>query len=145
MSTFVIDAYAWIEYFDGTEPGAIVCGIVEEEGNTIITNAVTIAELGGKFKRSQRDFSAPKKVLLALSRIEDVTTSLAEETGVLHAELRKTRKHLGLADAFVLQTARKRGAKVVTGDQDFKGLKEVVLVGCREQDSNLRRHEANRF
>jgi hypothetical protein len=30
--------------------------------------------------------------------------------------------------AFVLQTARKLGAKIITGDPHFKGFKEAVLI-----------------
>lgn len=33
-----------------------------------------------------------------------------------------------MADAFVLLTARKLGAKVVTSDPHFKGFKEAVLI-----------------
>jgi len=33
-----------------------------------------------------------------------------------------------MADIFVLLTARKLNAKVVTGDEDFRGLKEVVMI-----------------
>lgn len=128
MTTYVIDAYAWVEYFAGSDLGAVVCGIVEEEENLIVTNAITIAELASKFKRSGKEFSEPKKVLLSLSRIQEVDGAFAEEAGNLHAELRTTRKHLGLADAFVIATARRHKAKIVTGDQDFKGLKDVVLL-----------------
>lgn len=128
MSTFVIDAYAWVEYFEGTDLGAKVCGVVEESGHTIITSAVTIAELASKFKREGKPFTPSKNVLLSLSKVESVDASFAEEVGALHAEMRKTRKHMGLADAFVLLTARKHSAKVLTGDQDFKGLKDVVFL-----------------
>jgi predicted nucleic acid-binding protein len=37
--------------------------------------------------------------------------------------------NFGLADSFVLQLARKVGAKVLTGDSDFKGLREAEYIG----------------
>ncbi len=44
------------------------------------------------------------------------------------AELRKERKHMGLADVHVLLTARKLKGKVVTGDEDFRGMKEAIII-----------------
>lgn len=124
----VVDAYAWIEYFCGSAAGAKVQDIVEDEHNIVITNAVTIAELAGKFARLGEKFDDARAVLLSLSSIEVVNWDNAEETGALHAQLRKTRKHLGLADAFVILTARKNGAKILTGDDDFKGLPDVIFI-----------------
>lgn len=124
---YVIDAYAWVEYFAGTEKGAKACAIIESD-ETVITSAVTIGELASKFARSGTDFSAARKVLESLSKVEIVDADAAAGAGLLHAELRKQNKHIGLADAFVLHLARKHGAKVVTGDQDFKGLKNVVMI-----------------
>jgi predicted nucleic acid-binding protein len=37
-------------------------------------------------------------------------------------------KDFGLADAYVLATARKLKSKILTGDPHFKGMKEAVLI-----------------
>jgi predicted nucleic acid-binding protein len=42
--------------------------------------------------------------------------------------MRKTLKDFGLADAYVLATARKLDAKVLTSDLHFKNVKGVVLI-----------------
>lgn len=128
MNNFVIDAYAWVEYFDGTLLGEKVKEIIENPENSIFTNIITIAELASHFKRKKYDFDEPKKILLSLSSIYSPTLEFAEEAGNLHAELKKERKHMGLADIFVLLTARKIKAKVITGDEDFRGLKEVFMI-----------------
>jgi len=124
----VVDAYAWIEYFFGSAAGKKVQAIVEDEKNIIITSAVTVAELASKFARVGEKFDDARAVLLSLSSIETINWDNAEDTGALHAQLRKTRKHIGLADAFVILTARKAGAKILTGDDDFKGLPGVIFV-----------------
>lgn len=128
MSKYVIDAYAWIEYFDGSVLGEKVKRIVEDTKNSIYTNVVTIAELAGHFKRKEFDFAETKKVLLSLSSIYLIDIEFAEEAGKLHVDLKKERKHMGLADVLILLTARKTDAKVVTGDEDFRGLKETVMI-----------------
>jgi predicted nucleic acid-binding protein len=42
--------------------------------------------------------------------------------------MQRNLKDFGLADAFVLATARKLKAKVLTGDMHFEGVKEAVLL-----------------
>lgn len=128
MSNFVIDAYAWIEYFNGTNLGEKVKNIIEDKDNKIYTNIVTLAELSSSYQRNSLSFDEEKKTLVSLSKIFSLDVDFAEEVGKLHAELKKTRKHIGLADIFVLLTAKKINGKVVTGDEDFRGLKEVIMI-----------------
>lgn len=128
MNIFVIDAYAWVEYFDGTSLGEKVKKIVENNHNAIYTNVITIAELSSHFQRKGSSFEDARKILLSLSSVYGVGLEFAEEAGKSHAIIRNERKHMGLADVFVLHTARKLKAKVVTGDEDFRGLPEAVMI-----------------
>ncbi len=43
--------------------------------------------------------------------------------------MKRERTNFSLGDAFVLQMARKEGVKVLTGDRDFEGLKDAVMIG----------------
>lgn len=58
----------------------------------------------------------------------DVDEELSKQTGMIHAEMRKTKKDFGLANAYVLATARKLGTRVLTGDPHFEGIKEATLI-----------------
>jgi len=42
--------------------------------------------------------------------------------------MRKTAKDFGLADAYVLATARRLKSKILTGDPHFKSLKEAIMI-----------------
>ncbi len=128
MNTFVIDAYGWIEYFNGTKQGEKVKEIIENPKNKIYINCITIAELASSYKRNSLSFEAEKGVVLSLAVVYNIDLNFAEEAGVLHAEIREKRKHMGMADVFVLLTAKKLNAKVVTGDEDFRGLKEAYMI-----------------
>src|SRR3989344_9035572 len=128
MNKFVIDAYAWIEYFNGTKLGIKVKEILESPNNSIYTNAITISELVSSYKRNSRSFEEEKKILLSLSTIYEINLEFAEEAGKLHAGLKKERKHISMADIFALLSARKLNAKVVTGDENFRGLKDVYML-----------------
>jgi len=128
MNKFVIDTYAWIEYFNGTKLGEKVKVIIENSENIIYTNIITIAELSSTYTRNLVNFSKEKEVILNLSKIFNIDFKFAEEAGILHAETKKKNKHIGMADIFILLTAKKVSGKVVTGDEDFRGMKEVLML-----------------
>ena len=128
MDVFIIDAYAWIEYFKGSLMGEKVRKIVENSQNKIITHIFTLAELASSYGRDGLNFEIEEKLILSLSSIHHPDISFAVTSGKLHAELRKERKHIGLADTCVLLTARELNGKVVTGDEDFRGLGEVIMI-----------------
>jgi predicted nucleic acid-binding protein len=67
-------------------------------------------------------------ILLSDSQIVSINEEISKEAGVLHAEMRKTEKDFGLADAYVLATAKRLKAKVLTGDPHFKSVGEAVLI-----------------
>jgi len=128
MLRYVIDAYAWIEYLIGSEPGAKVNAVLEKETNQIYTCAVTVAEVISKVAREGQEPTIAYDILLNNSQIIDADEELSKETGLLHAEMRKKEKDFGLADAYVMATARKLKSKILTGDQHFRNVKDAVLV-----------------
>jgi len=128
MTRYVVDAYAWVEYLDGSPRGARVRDLLEDQANTIHTSAVTLAELVSKSLRTRRD---PKTAITAVesnSTLHPISPALATLAGELHAEEKKRKKDFGLADAFVLATARNRSCKVLTGDPHFKDVPEAVMI-----------------
>ena len=124
----MVDAYAWIEYLDGTARGAKVRDLLEDARNTATTSTVTLAEVLSKFIRNRRDPALASKAIEDNTALEPVDTGLAKLAGELHAEQRKKIRDFGLADAFVLATARKKSAKVLTGDPHFESIPEAVPI-----------------
>ena len=128
MTRYVIDAYAWIEYLIGSDTGAKVYAILEKENIETYTCAVTVAEVISKIAREGKDVKVAYDVLLSNSKVINADEELSKDAGLVHAEVRKTEKDFGLADAYVLATARKLKSKVLTGDPHFKNMKEAVLI-----------------
>jgi predicted nucleic acid-binding protein len=89
---------------------------------------VTLAEVLSKFIRNHKDPAMALQAIEDNTALEPVDTGLAKLAGELHAELRKKIRDFGLADAFVLATARKKSAKVLTGDPHFETIPEAVRV-----------------
>ncbi len=62
------------------------------------------------------------------SRILDLTFDMAVKAGELYVQMRKSVKGWGMADSIILATARSAGAKVVTGDDHFRGLRDLIFI-----------------
>ncbi len=64
----------------------------------------------------------------ATSRIVDLDFEIAVEAGGISEELKVEAKGWGLADSIVLCIARSLKGKVVTGDEHFRHLNDVVFL-----------------
>lgn len=124
---YIIDSYAWIEYLDGTSSGLKVREILTKN-EEILTLNLSIAEIISRSKRQEKDVEAIYNVIILNSKIININAEIAKDAGSLHAEIRKKIKDFGLIDAFVLLTARKLKARIVTGDEHFRNFKEAILI-----------------
>ena len=127
MSRHIVDSYAWIEYLDGTGAGHKVSELLNEKEEAF-TCALTIAEVVSKVARKNMDVQFAYDIVTSNSIIINADAQLSLQAGLLHCEMRKSLKDFGLADAYVLATARKLKAKILTGDQHFKNAKDAVFI-----------------
>lgn len=126
---YVIDSYAWIAYFMGTAAGEKAKPIIESLEEKI-TPAVCLAEVyaktlkveGEQLAEKQRAFMKEKSVIVPLDE------SVAVESAKIQTRMREQIAGWGLADSIVYATALLKKAKVVTGDEHFKELKNVVFT-----------------
>lgn len=124
----VIDSHAWIDYFEGNNSGKKIVDYIENPANDIVTNILNLAEISSFFDRKGKDGEEAHKIILSNSKIYRFDVDFSREAGKLHAQIRKKIKDFGLIDAFVLLTARKINAKVLTGDPHFKDFKEAIYL-----------------
>lgn len=136
-TSIVVDTYAWIEYFRGTEKGRIVKNYLLSTMN-IYTPSIVLAEIARKYVReniSEEIVRERLKIIDEISTIVDIDLGLALDVAKTYLELLKHSRKQGLKqkpslnDAIVLATARKLKARVITGDQHFKNLEETIWVG----------------
>lgn len=126
---YIVDTWAWIEYLISSPHGEKVKEIVENDRNEIYINSIILAEVVSKTIREEKNPDIAFNALTALSKIVDINDpEFSKGVGVLHAQMRKGIRDFGLSDAFVLASARKIGAKVLTGDPHFKNIKEAVMI-----------------
>ena len=122
---YVIDSYAWIEYFRGSEKGKIAKNFIEEKSNA--TSAMTLAELSEKYTREEKEFNEDLNFMISKTKIIPIDTDLAVLAGKINCENKKKIKNWGMADAVILATADLLNAKVVTGDEHFRNLNSIMI------------------
>ena len=128
MDRLVVDSWAWVEYLRGSENGRKVDARLASTED-LWTSVVSLTEVVSKYRRERIAEQAAIEAIGSLSRFGVPNRDDAIEAGRIHAEVKSKSPNFGLADSFVLQLARKVGAKVLTGDSDFKGLREAEYIG----------------
>ncbi len=139
MAKIVIDAYAWIELFVGSEKGVEVKQILEN-ADEIYTPGTVLAEIARKYIREGADektVGARLEVIASASNIIHIDVGIALEAARCYLELATCAKKSklnspSLFDAVVLATGRLLKSKIVTGDKHFKNLPETLWVGRSE-------------
>jgi len=124
---YVVDSYAWIEYFRGSEAGKKAREFIE--GGKAATATITVAELREKYTREGWPYFDEDLLFITSSTaIVNLTKHIAVTAGEINAAMKAKVKGWGMADSITLATAQVAKAKVVTGDRHFKGLKQAILI-----------------
>ncbi|XES78544.1 MAG: type II toxin-antitoxin system VapC family toxin [Candidatus Bathyarchaeia archaeon] len=130
---FIIDSYAWLEYFRASKAGEVAKEYIENEN--AVTPTVVVAEISRKLLQEIKlgNETAQGRLkrldfIRATSRIVELDFETAAEAGKVNEEQKGTTKGWGLVDSIILCTARNLNGKVVTGDEHFRQLDEVVFI-----------------
>ena len=125
---YLLDTYAWVEYFIGSTKGEFVKGMVEDENSVIYTPECCLAELKGWAIREGVDFEELYRIVRKLSDIHCITTEDWLEAATVRSEMRKKAKDFEMMDALIVAQQRRLGCKVVSGDAHFEGVEGAVLL-----------------
>ncbi len=133
MAGYVIDTYAWIEYFRGSPEGIVAKGYIESRETA--TPTIVILELRKNLVRKIKEGKETRKgaeekmdYVRSASTIIDLGYASSIKAAETDLEMKQKVKNWGVADAIVLSAARELNAKVVTGDEHFRGLRDAVMI-----------------
>jgi toxin FitB len=90
----------------------------------LLVSAIEVYEV---YKVIRRDLSEERAVE-AVSALRRATIASVDESLALEAADLSLAHGLAMADSFVYATARRFGATLVTGDTDFDGLPDTVVI-----------------
>lgn len=127
---YIIDSYAWIEYFMGTKAGEKARTIIESLDEKF-TPTICLAEVyaktikvgGGEMAEKQRVFIKQSSIILPLDE------KLAIEAAKIDVVMKRKVRGWGLADSIVYASGLVKKAEIVTGDGHFKDLENVFFIG----------------
>jgi predicted nucleic acid-binding protein len=127
---YVIDSYAWLEYFMGTAAGEKAKEIIDSITSEKLTPTICVSEIYAKALRVEDLEKAELRRTFIKSRsaLVPLNEEIAIEAAKIDVEMKKKVAGWGLADSIVLATARRKKAKVLTGDDHFKDLSETVYI-----------------
>ena len=122
--TVLVDSWAWIEYFKGSESGKKPKEIIESNEQLLIAT-INLSEIY-RFLLDNKPHDADKLIKFVIG--SSFAIPLEVSTALKAAKIKKIFK-IGLADAIVVATAEENNATILTGDPDFKNLKNVLYIG----------------
>jgi len=127
---YVIDSYAWLEYFMGTAAGEKIRRVIDSIEDEKLTPTICVAEIYAKTLRVEGTEKAElqRAFIKSRSAMVSLTEEIAVEAAKLDVEMKKKVPGWGLADSIVLGTARRKKARVVTGDRHFLDLPETEFI-----------------
>ena len=130
---FIIDTYAWIEYFKASKMGETAREYIESERS--VTPTIVVSEISRKLLRDIELGNETREGRLqrlefirATSMIVALDFETAVQAGEINEELKDQAKGWGLADSIIFCISKNLSGKVVTGDEHFRSLKEVVFI-----------------
>ena len=119
----VIDSSAWIEWLTDSALASKIAEHMPERDNIVVPTLVQL-ELVKWLKRERGEEAADEFLAMTqVCRVEPLTTHIAVEA----ADLCRMHK-LSTADGIILATSYSTGARLLTCDRHFEGLREVLLV-----------------
>lgn len=128
-SDVLFDTSAWWEYLFETPTGARLRTRFVDDGRARIhTSAISLGEIGARLSEA----GAEDRVgticgsIRRMSRVWEVTADIAQEAGPVRSRLRTEAKDASLADALVLVTAQRAGARLVSSDRAFRAVPGVI-------------------
>lgn len=130
---YVIDTFAWIEYFKASKMGEAAKKYIESD--YAVTPTIVVSEISRKLLKDIKLGNETREGRLQRlefirvnSRIVDLDFETAVEAGEINEELKDQAKRWGLTDSIIFCVAKNLNGKVVTGDEHFRGLENVVFI-----------------
>jgi len=133
---YVFDSYALLAFLKN-EPGAafvqdVIARISKGRAKGYVS-AVNVAELFYILSRRKSEEEA-MTFLRSLSSWKIQTVAADEELAVLAGRV-KAGHSVSLADAFCVAVAQLKGAIVITGDPEFKSIKDIEISWLPKKES----------
>lgn len=120
----LFDSWAWIDCVFNGPFSENIKKIYQESSNTIVTTKINLYEVYSKILKIKGKDAADQAInqIMHNSKILPINLDIIKSASEL-----KIKKGFGMADSIILSSAIRYRAKILTGDPDFKNVKEVEV------------------
>ena len=125
---YIVDSWAWIEYFIGSSGGFALKRLLENKNNKFVTMECCIAELVGYCLKNKLEFSKLYIIIKKNSIVLPVMVDNWIAAAKIKFELRKEIENFGLIDSILISKQKELKCKIISGDSHFKTLSNVVYL-----------------
>ncbi len=121
----ILDTYAWVELFLGSEKGKKVKDVLESE--FCYASIVTLAEITKWCL--QNDLDVPKYIgaIQKAAAILNLNNAICILAGKITFDAKKTARSFGLIGGVIAATAELYNLRVLTGDEHFRSFGAEML------------------
>ncbi|MFB6217007.1 MAG: PIN domain-containing protein [Candidatus Aenigmatarchaeota archaeon] len=128
MTEYLLDTWAWIEFYIGSEKGKKVYELLESS-EKCFTSMVTVAELSDNFQsgnlESDNSWDEIRAFIESKTEIIELDTEICSNAGRIKHEEREKYPDFGLMDSIILSSARKHNLNIITGDKHLKDMERT--------------------
>ena len=121
----LVDTYAWLELFQGSEKGTKVKEIIQK-ADPLYTSVLNLYELFYRIEQIKGDDTAYHYIEILKSRVKII--SISPEIACKGAKIKMDYPSMGAVDCLMYATAQEKDLVVLTGDQHFRNLSGVILL-----------------
>jgi predicted nucleic acid-binding protein len=125
MNTLLLDSFVWLEILSGSKRGRGALKIIGE-AEELYTSVLNLYEV----RYRTEEIAGEGKALEVIKKIEenckimDIDKQISLEGGRLKLKNRR----MGAVDCLLLATARIKKLRILSGDEHFRGLENVIII-----------------
>ncbi len=123
MTKYLLDTWAWIEFYIGSEKGKEIYKKLESN-KKCFTSVISLAEMSDNYQsgnlKSDNKWKEIRSFIESKTEIIRLNQEICSRAGKIKQEERQKFPDFGLMDAIILSTARENNLKVITGDKHLK-------------------------
>ncbi len=121
-----LDSSAIIELFKGSDKGRSIEARLEREAAS--ASILSVVEVANWCLAAERNPSDLAERMKRWARLVSPSEEVCLEAARIRRERRRTVPKFGTMDALILASARSVGEKLLTCDEDFRGLEDVEVL-----------------
>jgi predicted nucleic acid-binding protein len=125
-SKYVVDSCVWIDVLDGAERVQKSRTLLAE--HQLFTTSLSLGEAVARTMRKGMDGAIAETAITSSSRIIPIDATIAVAAGRAYNDLRRIKPKISFSDVIALVTAQSLGAKLLTCDTDFEGIRGAIVL-----------------